>query len=47
MKDLRVTNIDNFFDGIPVAKLTGKRRRGLNFIDPTERKRAKLDLMEQ
>lgn len=48
MKDMRVANIENFFNDLPLAKVTGKRsRRGINFFDPQDKKRAKLDYMEQ
>ena len=36
LKDLKVSNIDNFFSGLPVPNISARdrRKRPINFIDP-------------
>ena len=48
MADFYVNNPDNFFDGLPEVPVIGKKRgRGINFVDQAQKKRARVDRMEQ
>ena len=46
--EMRVSNEDGFFSGLPIASAGGKRkRRGIDFTSEADKKKAKIDLLEE
>ena len=45
-QDFQVPNPNNFFDGLPEVNHGKRTQRPISFVDPTLRKRAKLQRME-
>ena len=46
-QDFQVPNPDSFFDGLPDVQIGKRSARPISFVDPTVKKRARLDRMER
>ena len=46
-QDFQVPNPNNFFDGLPDVSIGKRSQRPISFVDPSVKKRARLDRMER